>query len=338
MEVYFGDINAQGGIYGRKLQLEVKEADNRSALLEKGKELIEGGEVFALVGAFTAGVDNEYVKLAEQNEVPMVGPFTQFNQEDNSLQRFTFYLLGGISVQARALVDYASRKLGDKKPRTVVVYPPGPLWAAVAKAIEAQGGRHEWPVPTRIQYVRGRMDAGKLARRLKEARIDAVFFFGGTKELLALAGEAERLAWAPYLFLSGSLAGKEIFEIPSLFQDKIFLAYAMDPADHTRAGVREFSAMQRQHGLTKKHLLAQIASYSATKVLVEGLKRAGRGLSREKLIAVLEKMYQYETGLTPKLTFSQNRRIGALGAHIVSVDLEKQKFAAGSEWIKVDLQ
>jgi hypothetical protein len=69
------------------------------------------------------------------------------------------------------------------------------------------------------------------------------------------------------------------------------------------------------------------------KVLVEGLKRAGQQLSRDKLIATLEHMYEYETGLTPRLTYGPNRHIGALGAHIVALDLATQQFVAGSAWI-----
>jgi hypothetical protein len=58
-------------------------------------------------------------------------------------------------------------------------------------------------------------------------------------------------------------------------------------------------------------------------------------LSREKLITALEKMHDYETGLTPKLSYGPNRRIGAMGAHMVAVDLEKNRFKAVSEWIEL---
>jgi hypothetical protein len=40
----------------------------------------------------------------------------------------------------------------------------------------------------------------------------------------------------------------------------------------------------------------------------------------------LEKLYNFETGVTPPLTYGPNRRIGALGAHIVSVDLGNQRY------------
>ena len=41
-------------------------------------------------------------------------------------------------------------------------------------------------------------------------------------------------------------------------------------------------------------------------------------------------------GLTPALTFGPNRRIGAMGAYIVSVDLKEKKFVAASGWIGIN--
>jgi hypothetical protein len=37
--------------------------------------------------------------------------------------------------------------------------------------------------------------------------------------------------------------------------------------------------------------------------------------------------------LTPRMTFGPNRRTGARGAYVVTVDLEKRGFTPVSEWI-----
>ncbi len=49
----------------------------------------------------------------------------------------------------------------------------------------------------------------------------------------------------------------------------------------------------------------------------------------------LEKLYEFQTGLTPRITYGPNRRIGALGAHIVTVDLENKNFAPVGKWIDI---
>ncbi len=68
---------------------------------------------------------------------------------------------------------------------------------------------------------------------------------------------------------------------------------------------------------------------------MEGLKRAGRELSRERLITALEGLYDHETGLTPPVSFGPNRRIGARGAYVVAVDLAGGSFQPMGEWIEV---
>jgi ABC-type branched-subunit amino acid transport system substrate-binding protein len=83
-------------------------------------------------------------------------------------------------------------------------------------------------------------------------------------------------------------------------------------------------------------LVAQLSAYSAAKILIEGLKRAGKDVSREKLIAALESLNRFETGLTPVITYGLNRRIGATGAYVVAIDLEKKQFVPTSEWININ--
>jgi hypothetical protein len=67
-------------------------------------------------------------------------------------------------------------------------------------------------------------------------------------------------------------------------------------------------------------------------VLVEGMRRTGRNLSRERLVAALEGLYDFETGLLRPLRYGPNRRVGTLGAYVVSVDVEKGSFSSVAGW------
>jgi len=63
------------------------------------------------------------------------------------------------------------------------------------------------------------------------------------------------------------------------------------------------------------------------------LKRAGADLSREQLITALEGLYDYETGLTPKLIFGPNRRVGAAGAYVITINADTKEFVSTSGWV-----
>lgn len=80
--------------------------------------------------------------------------------------------------------------------------------------------------------------------------------------------------------------------------------------------------------------LPRSSQHLPPKVFVEALTRAGKDLSREKLIATLEGFYEHETGATPRLTFGPNRRVGAAGAHVISLELAEKEFANASGLVK----
>ena len=75
-----------------------------------------------------------------------------------------------------------------------------------------------------------------------------------------------------------------------------------------------------------------MAALAAVKLLVEGLRGAGHTLDRERLVEAIEALYRYETGLTPPLTYGPNRRIGALGAHVMVVDIANKTTRPVGEW------
>lgn len=334
MMAYFQDINAHGGIYHRTLELHVADtSDISTATIANANELIRRQQVFAMVGAFTATVDREIAGLAETHAIPLVGSLTLFPQDDRAVNRFTFYLFTGVREQLRALADYAARTLRLTNPRVAIVHPVGAIYTQIADAIEQQGKRFGWNSGVRRAYGPGQFEAVPLVENLHNGGIDVLFFAGSGAELKAVMREAEKRGWAPYIFLSGSLISKDIFDAPASLSPKIFLAYPTLPSDQTEAGATELRELYRRHHLSTRHQVAQLSAYSAAKILVEGIKRAGRDLSRDKLIAVLEGLYEFDTGLTPRITYGRNRRIGAMGAYIVTIDLQNTRFVPVGGWI-----
>ena len=160
-----------------------------------------------------------------------------------------------------------------------------------------------------------------------------VLFFGDWEAFRALIAEADKAGWRPLVYLPGSSVRQDIWGLPGGFQKRIFLSYPSLPSDRTPSGMKDFIALLERHHLSREDLAARISAYAAARILVEGLKQVGQELSRDKLVTALEKLYDFETGLTPRITYGPNRRVGALGAYIVSVDLERKEFVPLSDWI-----
>ena len=72
--------------------------------------------------------------------------------------------------------------------------------------------------------------------------------------------------------------------------------------------------------------MQQVGAFSSMLLLSEGIKQVGRDASREKLLAALEGLHDFATGLTPPMSFGPGQRMGLRGAHIVTVELPDQRF------------
>jgi ABC-type branched-subunit amino acid transport system substrate-binding protein len=293
---------------------------------------MDNENIFAVVGAVIAGADREMAELAEDKKVPLIGPFSFFSADPDALNEFTFYLLSGLNEQVRTLVDFAAAELKLDAPRIAVLGPGDDHQKDLQTAIAEQCEVHGWSAVTGFSIMPERFNADAAVRALKQQGVDCLFYlsFGGLKALLEAA---DRVNWQPHVFLPGALVQKDILGLPVSFQDRIYLSYSTLPTDQTAAGMAEFQGLLQRHELSARHLTTQISAYVAAKILVEGLKRTGKDLSREKFIRSLEKLYEYKTGLTPRITYGPNRRIGALGSHIVTVDLKKKNFAPVGQWI-----
>lgn len=335
LTTYFDDVNGRGGIYNRKVELRIAESRaNAAETAAAAGELAAREQVFAFVGGLSAGADIELAALASEREAPFIGPATLLPQTGTPVNRQLFYLLSGVKEQARALVNFAASVPGLTKTRVAIVAGGSELAQAASAAAEEQVKKTGWERVGRDTYQDGGFDAAQLVRKLRLADTSVVLFFGQSGDDVAFVREAARAGWTPHVFLLGALAGRGLVgAVSQEFKDKLFLAYPTVPEDITPAGTAEFRALHEKYRFALRHTASQLAAFAAAKVFVEALKRAGQDLTREKLIAALESLYDFETGVTPRLTFGPNRRIGAMGSYIVTIDGVKKQFVAVGGWV-----
>ncbi|HEX8118154.1 MAG TPA: ABC transporter substrate-binding protein, partial [Pyrinomonadaceae bacterium] len=330
LDAYFAEVNSRGGVYNRKIELRVADAGaGGSAMLEPARRLAGQEDVFAVVGGITAGADADIAALARQDEIPFIGPATLTPQSASPANRYVFYLLPGLAEQARALVNFAATKPQLKKARVLIIRREGEPGRTVAAAVEEQAKQAGWTNVLTQTYgtAPAAADLAQVVGKLKGNDDDAVFFVGAGGEEAAFIKEAAAAGWTPNVFLVAALTGRDLVaSVPATFKNKVFVAFPSVPTDITPEGLSEFGALRDKYKFASRHTASQLAAFAAAKIFVEGLRRAGQDLSREKLINALEGLYNYETGVTPPITFGPNRRIGASASAILTIDPEKKEF------------
>jgi ABC-type branched-subunit amino acid transport system substrate-binding protein len=333
---YFAEVNLQGGVYNRRLELKsVATGDTAAGTRANLERLINDEKVFAMTSAFVAGAEREVVPALANWEVPLIGPITIDPQTSTPLNRQVFYLLSGNGAQARALVSFVGKRQESQGSSLAIVYHRTDLNVAVLAAIKLESqraGLKSMP----YEYEASNFHADEYVKQIRQNPPAMVFFLGSVENLMSFLREAEKVGWFPEMLLPGSGLAASVFEAPAGFSGKLFFTLPTSPVDQSADGLKEFRALAEKYKLPSKHLAAQVTAFSSARVLVEGLKRVGKDLSREKLIQALEGFYEYPTGLTPAITYGPNRRVGAMGAYVVMVDLKEKKFVPVSEWVSIN--
>jgi ABC-type branched-subunit amino acid transport system substrate-binding protein len=168
-----------------------------------------------------------------------------------------------------------------------------------------------------------------LRRFAKEKGLEnPVVFPGSGPEALALLRDAEARGSRPTLLATGAAADGSLLSAPAGFDGRIFIAVPAPPGEP-----EAYRKLATDHKLPREHLSAQLSVLAAAEVLLEGLERTGRDLTRDHLIERLEGLRGFETGFGPPVTFGPVRRFGARGAYILKADLRKQVWVPAGGWV-----
>lgn len=330
----FEDLNNEGGIYNRKLELRVVQAVGTPAEgIARLRALLDSEEIFALVAPLLPRGEALLAALADEREIPIIASLGRAPDNRDGPSRYLFYLSSAPAVQARALADRCAEQLvGVEQQTAALITKQGEPFEDVSRAIAAQCRKRGIDLHVIAPYSADAFVPGLLAWEQLQSR--ALFFIGPDADCARVLQEIGKRGQAPDVFLMGTFLGKQIFNCPRIFQGKLSAVFPNSPSSRTERATTQYHAFLDRHKFSARSSPARLAAYCATNVLFEAIDASGRELRREHLIRKLEGFWEYETGLGPPLTYGPNRRVGAYGAYVVSVDLEAQKFSQTDRWVE----
>jgi ABC-type branched-subunit amino acid transport system substrate-binding protein len=328
LAAYFDDTNRRGGVFNRRIILQpVESSESQDERVKAFQEAIGSNQLFALTSVFMAGRDEQLASLVKEKEIPMIGAFTLNPQVGPPLNPFAFYIYPGLVNQAQALAVFAIEKYMAEKNRTG--RPPAAILCTdehpardAAGAINKLLREYGWNQIEEIRLPREHFDGASLAQKLSGKAPELVFVLVEGESQIAFIKQARKVNWNPLYFIPGQLAAREILQAGGGTGAQVFLSLPTLPSDQTEDGVEEYRKLAESYHLPASHRASQLSALASAKILVEALKRAGRDVSRARLMESLEGLYQFKTGFTPSITFNPNRRVGSLGAYIVMVDAQ----------------
>lgn len=324
-------LNEEGGFYGRQLQFVFvsapAEVEARAGMI---RDFIEAEQPFALISSYLNGCEEAIGHYLDENKVPLIGPIALNAADGPGRHRYVFHLLAGLAGQGEALARFATQRRELRKSGALLVHRDGDQ--AIGLATETIGKRllaAGWAVPRDVILAENSMP--DWSALLRSSSVEAVFWFAPASGLEQFYSAATSAGRYPFLFAPNVLAGPALLSAPPGFAGRVFCSFPTLPSDQTSAGRSELLKLAGEAPASDGGF-SRVALSSA-KLLVHGLRQAGKEISREKLVEILESLYDYNTEQTPAVTFTQNRRIGAGGVHVVGIDLERNSVVLPSTWV-----
>ena len=324
-------VNEQGGLYGRHLQFAFATAPadvaGRAGAI---RDFVEAEQPFVLIASYVTGGEEEIGRYLDENKIPLIGPIALNASDGPARHRYVFHLLAGLPGQGEALARFATQRPELKHTGALLVHRENDdaIRAAketIGKCLIGAG----WRAPRDVILTENSMP--DWSTLLHGGSVDAVFWFapaGGLDQFYRAAANAGSY---PFLFAPNALAGPGLLAAPPGFAGRIFCSFPTLPSDQTSAGKSELLKLAGETPVSDGGF-SRIALSSA-KLLRYGLQQAGKEVSREKLVEILENLYSYDTEQTPAVTFTPNRRIGAGGVHVVGIDLQRNSVVLPSTWV-----
>ncbi len=327
----FHKINDEGGIYGREILCAFDSAP-QYARAESFKRFLQQEQPFALVESFIAGNESEINSCIERSSVPLIGAISLFPGDDAPANRYAFYLLSGIQGQSEALVRFAAGKQGIGTERSLVVYSEEEGIHGAIDGITRRAETVGWERPQLVNV----NELKDWLPILRGGKIEAVIWLASGEKLGEFFTAAAAARVYPLILAPSAFVGSEIYQAPEQFSGRLFLSFPILPTDQTKDGQMEFLELARTSNFSQGNLAERLAALSAAKLLIYSLQKAGREVTRDKIIEILEKLDHFETGQMPPLTFTPNRRVGANGAHVIGIDLKKRQLLLPAAWIELE--
>ncbi len=323
MDLAVEEINAAGGVDGRKIELITRDDNaNPGDAVRLAEELVSREKIDVLVGAFLSNIGLALTDFAKQKKFfylagePLTDKITW--QGGN---HYTFRLRPGTYMQAAMLVPDAVKL---KKKRWAIVYPNYEYGQSAVAAFKnlMKAAQPDVEFVAEQAPPLGKLDAGSVAQALADAKPDAIFnvlfgadlakfvregntrgLFQGRDVVSVLTGEPEYLDPLKDETPNGWIVtGYPWYGIQTPEHTAFFVAYHKKYNDYPRLG--------------------SVVGYSAIKSVAAGVKKA-KSSETEKLIKAFEGL-QVDTPFG-KITYRAEDHQSTMGAFVGKTKLDKGK-------------
>jgi len=292
---YFHMVNDAGGVNGRTIELKSRDdgydPENTSTCFQS----LLKDNVFAMgffVGTPTAA---KYVPMAETAKVPVVGLFTGAQILYEPLKHDIVNVRASYYDETREQIDSLWRR-GIHK--IGVIYQDDAFGKTVLEGVQRAMAKYQATPVALGNFPRNTLEISTGLKAVHQAKPEAVVVVGPYAPIAAILKQAHAEGWRP-LFLTVSFVGTEgLIRAAGSDAEGVVITQVVPAYDRTDlAAIKLYrSALEKYMSGTSPSFVS-LEGFVDAMVIVEGLKAAGKDLTREKFISAIESLHNHDLGL-----------------------------------------
>ncbi len=311
-KIYFDHINATGGVNGQKIKVLVQDdAYKVDETVRLTRELLARPEVLALYGfAGTANVGKLLTDgILEQGGAALVAPYTGGEPLRNPFNPWIFHVRAGYADETEHMVQQVTT-LGMK--RIAVMYQNDGFGKAGLEGVQKALTKRNLKLSVAAPYERNTDQVEEAVKLVKASDAQAVIMISVNKSTSAFIKRYRESGGGAQLYNISVVDPAEIVKLAGLKNAHGVGICQVVPYPYAPnlAVVREYHALLKKYAPTELINYTSFEQFLGAKVLVEGLRRAGRDPTRAKVVAALESMGNYDLGGV-NVSYGPTNRVGA---------------------------
>ena len=294
-KAYLDYINARGGVYGRKIALKTRDDQYEANLCaDTTTKLIEEDKVFALISYVGTPTTAAAMPILTKAKVPLVGPFTGAELLRTPVNRYIFNVRASYYDETEKIVDLLVSN-GNKN--IAVFYQDDNYGLAGLKGVEIAMAKRNLEISALGKVERNTIKVEDAVKSINAARPDGVVMISAYTSVAEFVRQMKK-AGSVTQFHNVSFVGSKALADALKDEGYGITISQVVPFPWRSSGVRvvkEYQEIMTKAGNTDFNF-SSLEGFIVGKVMVEGLRRAGKNLTREKLIAALEGMNNVDLG------------------------------------------
>jgi len=293
-KLWIDHVNAAGGIHGRQIELRTRDDKYESNLAaENTRKLINEDRVFALFAYVGTPTSQASIPIFTEARVPFVGAFTGAELLRAPFNRYIFNVRASYYDETEAIVEHLYR-IGARK--IAVFHQADSYGQAGLDGTTRALTKRNLKVHSLGTVERNTTNVAEAVKSIDGSQPDAVVMISAYTSTAEFVRQMKKSGSLASFYTVSFVGSKALSDALGKDGHGVTISQVVPfPWSPLTPIVKEFLELSKKSGNVDVNF-SSLEGFIAAKVLTEGLRRAGKDITRERFVAALENITNLDLG------------------------------------------